>query len=44
MYYRSLMPGGYLVLERTQILPEEVKHLFEPLTAEAQLFKTVYNN
>jgi chemotaxis protein methyltransferase CheR len=41
MYHRSLMPGGYLVLERTQQLPPEVHHLFEPLSTEAQFFKSV---
>jgi chemotaxis protein methyltransferase CheR len=41
MYHRSLMPGGYLILERTQQLPSEVRHLFEPLSSEAQFFKAI---
>jgi chemotaxis protein methyltransferase CheR len=41
MYHRSLMPGGYLILERTQQLPTEVRYLFEPLSSEAQFFKAV---
>ncbi|MBN1604110.1 MAG: hypothetical protein JW915_21040 [Chitinispirillaceae bacterium] len=41
MYHRSLMPGGYLVLERTQQLPDEVRHLFLPLSTEAQFFKAI---
>jgi chemotaxis protein methyltransferase CheR len=41
MYHRSLMPGGYLILERTQQLPAEVSHLFEPLSTEAQFFKSI---
>lgn len=41
MYHRSLMPGGYLILERTQQLPLEVRHLFQPLSSEAQFFKSI---
>lgn len=41
MYHRSLMPGGYLVLERTQQLPDELIPYFKPLSGEAQFFKAV---
>jgi chemotaxis protein methyltransferase CheR len=41
MYHRSLMPGGYLILERTQPLPMEVSNLFTPLSTEAQFFKAI---
>jgi chemotaxis protein methyltransferase CheR len=41
MYHHSLMPGGYLVLERTQQLPDELKAYFELLSSEAQFFKAV---
>ena len=44
MYHRSLMPGGYLVLERTQQLPDELKPYFNPLSGEAQFFKAVTTN
>lgn len=44
MYHQSLMPGGYLVLERTQQLPVEVQPYFEQLSGEAQFFKAVNNN
>jgi chemotaxis protein methyltransferase CheR len=41
MFHRSLMPGGYLVLERTQLLPGELNTYFKPLSSEAQFFKAV---
>jgi len=44
MYHKSLMPGGYLVLERTQQLPPEVNDLFKPLSGEAQFFKAININ
>jgi hypothetical protein len=39
-----LMPGGYLVLEKTQILPDDLVHFFEPLSTEAQFFKKININ
>lgn len=39
MFYDSLMEGGFLVFEQTQILPKEVSHLFEPVVSNAQLFR-----
>jgi len=39
MFYDSLMEGGVLVFEQTQILPQEVSHLFEPMVSNAQLFR-----
>lgn len=39
MFYNALSDGGFLVLEQTQKLSEEVSHLFEPIVSNAQLFK-----
>ena len=39
MFYDSLMEGGFLVFEQTQVLPPEVSHLFEPMASNAQLFR-----
>ena len=39
MFHRSLAPGGYLVTENTQKLPQEVAHLFEQVVPDAQLYK-----
>jgi chemotaxis protein methyltransferase CheR len=39
MYYDSLAVGGYLALEQTQKLPNEVLHLFRPVVSSAQVFK-----
>jgi chemotaxis protein methyltransferase CheR len=44
MYHRSLMPNGYLILEKTQFLPEELNTIFEPLSTEAQFFKRINTN
>jgi chemotaxis protein methyltransferase CheR len=41
MYHRSLAPGGYFATENTQKMPEEIAHLFEPVTPDAQLFRRV---
>ncbi|MDD2620524.1 MAG: chemotaxis protein CheR, partial [Syntrophomonadaceae bacterium] len=41
MFYDSLMEGGFLVTEQTQKLPQEISHLFEPVVANAQLFRKV---
>ena len=41
MFHKSLIPGGYFASEQTQKLPEEVKHLFEPVAANAQIFKKI---
>lgn len=39
MFHRALAAGGFLVLEQTQKLPAEVAALFQPVTADAQLFR-----
>lgn len=39
MFHDSLMEGGFLVMEQTQKLPPEVKHLFDPVVSNAQLFQ-----
>jgi len=39
MFHDSLMEGGFMVFEQTQVLPKEVSHLFEPVVSNAQLFR-----
>lgn len=41
MFHRSLVPGGFFATEQTQKMPEEVAHLFEQVTPDAQLFRKV---
>lgn len=42
MFYDALDDEvGYLAMEQTQKLPEEVKDLFEPVVSNAQLYKKV---
>jgi chemotaxis protein methyltransferase CheR len=39
MFHDSLMEGGFMVFEQTQVLPKAVAHLFEPVVSNAQLFR-----
>lgn len=39
MFYGALAPGGLFATEQTQKMPDEVAHLFEELTPDAQLFR-----
>ena len=39
MFFSALADGGFFVTEQTQKLPDEVKHLFEPVTSHAQVFR-----
>lgn len=41
MYHEALAEGGYLALEQTQKLPNEVSHLFKPVVSSAQVFKKI---
>jgi chemotaxis protein methyltransferase CheR len=41
MYHRALSPGGYLALENTQKMPNEIAHLFEQVVPDARLYKKV---
>lgn len=41
MFYNSLIDGGFFVTEQTQKLPEAVKHLFEPVVNNAQIFRKI---
>jgi chemotaxis protein methyltransferase CheR len=41
MFYNSLVPGGFFATEQTQKMPEEVTHLFERVTPDAQLFRKI---
>jgi len=43
MFYDSLIEGGYFATEQTQKLPDEVKHLFEPVVGNAQVFRKISN-
>jgi chemotaxis protein methyltransferase CheR len=39
MFHEALMPGGFLVMEHTQKMPQELMHLFEQVVPDAQLYK-----
>ena len=41
MFHKSLAEGGYLALEQTQKLPNEVRHLFEQVASNVQLFQKI---
>lgn len=41
MFHRSLVAGGFFATEQTQKMPEEVAHLFEQVTPDAQLFRKI---
>ncbi len=41
MFHRALTPGGHLVTENTQKLPEEVAHLFTRVTPDAQVYRKI---
>ena len=43
MFHDALIDGGFFATEQTQKLPEEVKHLFEPVVGNAQLFRKISN-
>lgn len=39
MFYDALAPDGFFATEQTQKMPEEIKHLFEQVVSDAQLFR-----
>ena len=39
MFYNSLNVGGFLAVEQTQKIPNEIENLFVPIVSNAQLFK-----
>ena len=41
MFHAALSPGGYIVTEHTQKMPQECEHLFEQVVPDAQLFRKV---
>lgn len=41
MFYNSLEKGGIFATEQTQKLPDEVSHMFERITTDAQIFRKV---
>jgi len=41
MFNRALEPGGLLVTENTQKMPEEISHYFEGLCSDAQVYRKV---
>ena len=43
MFHASLVTGGFFATEQTQKMPDEVGHLFEQVTHDAQLFRKLEN-
>lgn len=41
MFHAALAPGGFLATEQTQKLPTELSAYFEPVVADAQIFRRV---
>lgn len=41
MYYDSLVDGGFFVTEQTQKMPKEMEKLFEPVVANARVYRKV---
>jgi len=41
MFHNSLVTGGFFAMEQTQQIPDEVGHLFEQVTPDAQLFRKI---
>jgi chemotaxis protein methyltransferase CheR len=41
MYHNMLMTGGLLVMENTQAMPNEIKHLFNRLVEYGQLYEKI---
>jgi chemotaxis protein methyltransferase CheR len=41
MFHKALAPGGFFATEQTQKMPEEIKHLFEQVVSDAQLYRKV---
>ncbi|MEA5114890.1 MAG: CheR family methyltransferase [Geobacteraceae bacterium] len=41
MFHSSLAPGGFFATEQTQKMPEEVAHLFDQVTSDAQVFRKI---
>jgi len=41
MFHDSLVPGGFFATEQTQKMPDELGHLFEQVTPDAQLFRKI---
>ena len=44
MFYRALLPGGFITTEQTQKMPKEVGHLFKQVVPDSQLFMKIGNN
>lgn len=41
MFHKALTAKGYLVMEQTQKLPEELTGLFEQVSGNAQVFQKI---
>jgi chemotaxis protein methyltransferase CheR len=41
MFHQALEKSGFLVMEQTQYLPEEVSGLFEPVVSHARLYRKI---
>ncbi len=39
MFHDALSDGGFLVNEQTQVLPDEVSHLFSPVVPNARIYR-----
>jgi chemotaxis protein methyltransferase CheR len=42
MFHKALAPGGFLLMEHTQKLPDELSSMFEKVVPDAQLFRTIW--
>lgn len=43
MYHGMLLSGGFLSMENTQSMPDEIKHLFRKVVEHGQLFEKIAN-
>lgn len=41
MFHKVLEPGGMIVNEQTQQMPEECKNIFEPLASDANVYRKI---
>ena len=41
MFHESLAQGGFLVMEQTQKMPDEISHLFERVVSDGQLYRKI---
>ncbi len=41
MFHSALLPNGLFVTEQTQPMPDEINHLFEKITTDAQVYRKI---